>query len=98
MGPGSAVRREERRTASGTRSPFAKLRRPEPFEKCGLFKNTSPHPSLQRLADLVQHLGVLYGGGHRPWLAVGDLLDGAAQDLARPGLRQPGHGDGELER
>src|ERR1700679_4219258 len=57
-----------------------------PPEQCGLFKNANSHPPLQRLADLVEPLGVLDGGRHRPGLAVGDLLDSAAQDLARSGL------------
>src|SRR6185437_13165911 len=54
-------------------------------------------PALQRLADLVQHLGVLYGRGHGPGFTVGDLLDGAAQDLAGTGFRQAADGDRELE-
>src|SRR5450756_2108028 len=56
------------------------------------------HPALQRVADFFQHLGILDGGRHRPLVAVGDLLDGAAQDLAGTGLRQPADGDRELER
>src|SRR5882757_7941214 len=56
------------------------------------------HPALQRVADFVEHLGILDGGGHRPWIAVGDLLDGAAQDFSRARLRQPRHRDRELER
>src|SRR3977135_2483769 len=55
-------------------------------------------PPLQRVADLVQHLRILDGGGHRPWVAVGDLLDGAAQDFAGARLRQPRNRDRELER
>src|ERR1700682_1857887 len=39
------------------------------------------HPSPQRIPDLVQHLGILDGRGHRPCIAVGDLLDGAARIL-----------------
>src|SRR5579863_7274537 len=35
-------------------------------------------PALQCVADLFQHLRILDGGGHRPRIAVGDLLDGAA--------------------
>src|SRR4051794_34459804 len=38
------------------------------------------HPALQRLADLVEHLGILDRRRHGPGIAVGDLLDGAPQD------------------
>src|SRR6185437_588143 len=55
-------------------------------------------PALQRLADLVQHLGVLDGGGHGPGIAVGDILDGAAQDLSGTGFGQSADRDRELER
>src|SRR4051812_22360752 len=55
------------------------------------------HPALQRVADFVEHLGVLDGGRHAPALAVGDLLDGAAQDFSRARLRQTADGDRELE-
>src|SRR5579885_2277510 len=54
--------------------------------------------ALQRAADLVQNRRVVDGGRHGPGLAVGDLLDGAAQDLARARLRQPLNRDGEAER
>src|SRR5829696_8519402 len=37
---------------------------------------------LQPAGDLVEGRRVLDGGGHLPGLAVGDLLHGAAQDLA----------------
>src|SRR5260370_24601862 len=58
----------------------------------------SSHPAPQRVADLVEHFGILDGRGHRPWIAVGDLLDGAAQNLSRARLRQAGDRDRELER
>src|SRR5712671_2281952 len=54
--------------------------------------------ALQRAADLVEHLGVLDGRRHRPGVAVGDLLDGAAEDFAGTRLRQPRDDDGEAER
>jgi len=38
--------------------------------------------TLNSLANLVEHLGVLDGGRHGPGLVVGDLLDRAAKDLA----------------
>src|SRR3954451_11380397 len=53
---------------------------------------------FQRAADLVKHLGVLDGGGHGPRIAVGDLLDGAAEDFSGARLGQPLHDDGETER
>src|ERR1700760_4703803 len=53
-----------------------------------LFSLVASRPALQRLADLVQHLGILDGRGHGPGLAVGDLFDGATQDLAGARLRQ----------
>src|SRR5947209_6023762 len=56
------------------------------------------HPALQRISDFVQHLGVFDGRGHRPRFAIGDLLDGAAQDFPGARLRQASDGDGELER
>src|SRR4051812_9754391 len=55
-------------------------------------------PALQRVADLVEHARVVDGGGHRPRLAVGDLLHRPAQDLARAGLGQPPDRDGDAER
>src|SRR5882672_12399155 len=71
----------------------------------GLASSTRPgmtasdsHPALQRVADFVEHLGILYCSGHRPWVAVGDLLDGAAQDFPRTRFRQSAHRDRELER
>src|ERR1700759_1651807 len=54
-------------------------------------------PALQGIRDLVQHLGILDGGGHGPCLAVGDLLDGAAQDLARACFRKASDGNRKLE-
>src|SRR6516225_4931330 len=52
---------------------------------------------FQRPADFIQDRGVIDRRRHRPNLAVGDLFHGTAQDLARPGLRQPRHGQRELE-
>src|SRR6266566_2006274 len=46
------------------------------------------HPSFQRVADFVQPLWILDRRRPRPWLAVGDLLDGAAEGSAR-GPRPP---------
>ena len=48
---------------------------------------------LQRAADLVEDGGIVDRRRHGPGLAVGDLLHGAAQDLARAGLGQPRHRD-----
>src|SRR5262245_20326159 len=58
----------------------------------------SPPALLHRTADLVQNRRVVDRRRHGPGLAVGHLLDGAAQDLARPCLRQPRHRDRQLER
>src|SRR6478609_11251818 len=55
------------------------------------------HPALQRLADFIQHLGILDGRWHGPGVAVGDLLDGAPQDFSRPRFRQAPDRDRELE-
>src|SRR5215216_511222 len=52
---------------------------------------------LQPAGDLVEGRRVLDGGRHLPGLAVGDLLHGAAQDLARARLGQARHDDGGLE-
>src|SRR5258708_14238949 len=57
----------------------------------------SSHPAPQRVADLVEHFGILDGRGHRPWIAVGDLLDGAAQNLSRPRLRHARDRDRDLD-
>ena len=35
---------------------------------------TTSQPALQRIADLIQHLGILNGRRHGPGVAVGDLL------------------------
>ena len=58
-----------------------------------------PTPLLfQSRADLIENRRIVDRRRHGPGLAVGDLLDGAAQDFARARLRQPRHHDGELER
>lgn len=41
---------------------------------------------FQGRADLIQDGGIVNGGRHLPGFAVGDLLHGAPQDLAGPGL------------
>src|SRR5947208_1727013 len=50
---------------------------------------------LSRISEAGQHFGDLVDGGrildgwrHGPLRPVGDLADGAAQDLSRPGLGQ----------
>src|SRR5690242_8228036 len=49
-------------------------------QKSGGSGKLCSHPLLlQRPADLIQNLGVLDGRRHGPGLAVGDLLDGAAE-------------------
>src|SRR5258706_12387003 len=58
---------------------------------------TTLHPALQRLADFVEHLGILDRGRHGPGFAVGDLLDGAAQDFSGAGFGQAADRDRELE-
>src|SRR5882757_9825900 len=52
---------------------------------------------LECIPDLVEHLGVLDRGRHGPGLAVGDLLDGAAQDFPGAGFGQAADRDRELE-
>src|SRR5580704_6656547 len=54
--------------------------------------------ALQRPADLIQNHRIIDRRRHLPRIAVGNLLDRPAQNLARAGLRQPRYGDGELER
>ena len=44
--------------------------------------------TLQRQFDLVHHGGIIDGGGHGEFHAVGQLLHGGAQDLAGAGLGQ----------
>ncbi len=51
----------------------------------------------ERGGELVEDGRVVDGGGHRVGLAVGDLADGAAEDLARAGLGQPRHHRGVFE-
>src|SRR6266700_3219791 len=63
----------------------------------GAPRNDRSHPALQRVADFVEHLGILDRCRHGPGIAIGDLLDGAAQDFARAGLRQAPDRDRELE-
>src|SRR3546814_18886608 len=45
----------------------------------------------QRVGDLLEDRRTVAGRRHRRILATGDLLHGAAQDLARAGLRQAVH-------
>src|SRR3546814_1916544 len=45
----------------------------------------------QRVGDLLEDRRIVDGRRHRRILAIGDLLHGAAQDLARAGLRQALH-------
>src|SRR5262245_35172780 len=52
---------------------------------------------LEPAGDLVDRRRIVDRGRHLPGLAVGDLLHGAAQDLARAGLGQAWHDDGRLE-
>src|SRR4029450_6938589 len=47
--------------------------------------------------DFVEDGGIVDGGGQRVLGAVGDLLHGAAEDLARARLGQALNHDGELE-
>ena len=44
---------------------------------------------LQRAPDLIQYRRIIDSRRHLPGLVVGDLPDGAAQNLARARLRQP---------
>src|SRR5262249_43158259 len=53
--------------------------------------------SCQVCRNLVQGRGIVDGRRHAVLDAVGDLLDGAANDLARTGLRQPLHYNRHLE-
>src|SRR5438128_2577894 len=83
---------------------FRGMRRTNPESRdSGFASSTRPglttltYPALQRLADFIQHLGILDRGRHGPGFAVGDLLDGAAQDFSRSGFRQAADGDGEFE-
>ena len=57
-----------------------------------------PHSRGQIRSHPVQHVGVLDRRRHRRVLAVGDLAHRLAQDLARPGLRQPRDDRDVLER
>src|SRR6266480_6955696 len=54
--------------------------------------------ALQRDPDLVEDGWIVDRRRQVPVIAVGDLLHGAAQDLARPRLGQTDDRDGELER
>src|SRR5690242_3453003 len=52
---------------------------------------------LQAAGDFLERLGIVDRGRHLPRLAVGDLLHGAAEDLARARLGQPRHDQRLLE-
>src|ERR1700691_3779756 len=73
------------------------------FSLAGRFAGAGPpappltDPRLQRLLDLVQDLRILDRRRSYPWIAIGDLLHRAAQDLARAGFWQAGHDEGHLE-
>src|SRR5712692_4031499 len=51
----------------------------------------------ERQRDLIEDDGIVDGGGHAVLGAVGDLLHGPAQDLARSGLGQALHHERQLE-
>ena len=53
--------------------------------------------TLQRRSDLIENHRIVDRRRHGPGVAVGDLLHGPAQDLARARLRQPRHRDRKLE-
>src|SRR5262245_23994625 len=54
--------------------------------------------ALERSTDLVEDCWIVDRRRHGPRLAVGDLLDGAAQNLSRARLGQPRDRDRDLER
>src|SRR5262245_16484714 len=65
---------------------------------CNVTIPSGPHAlPFQRAADLLEDGGIVDRRRHGPGLAVGDLLHGAAENLARARLRQPPDGDRELE-
>src|SRR5262249_28926928 len=53
---------------------------------------------LHRAADLIEDHRIVDGRGHGRLIAVGDLLDRAAQDFSRTGLGQTADHDGEADR
>jgi hypothetical protein len=66
-----------------TMQPFARGRQGRLSLKMRRRSGLTPHPMpLQRASDLVQNRRVVDGGRHSPRVAIGDLLDGAAQDFA----------------
>ena len=85
-----------RRRRSTSNSVFAKLKQLKRPGERGARRRPNlgrQAPPLQRRRDLVEDGRVVDGRRHRPGLAVGDLLHGAAQDLAGAGLRQPADRD-----